>query len=403
MSRQSEKGNVVLKILLPVLLLALGVGVAWRFMSSAPRPGRGERKAATPLVDVMTVRRGPVSTKVKCMGVVAPAIEVELNPEVSGTIIHMADGFAPGGRINQGDEILTLDPRDYEIEVVKQKSAVAQAAADVQIEDGYQKVVKDELKYLQDASRLTIKETDLVLRKPNYAQVLAVLASAKADLDKARLDLDRTKITAPFNALVIERDANIGAYVSEQEALGTLVGTDEYWIEAAVPLDRLANIDFDAKGGAPARIISQTGEGEWTGRALRPTGTLTDKTRMAKVLITVADPLGLKKDDPGPTLVLDDYVSVEIEGRPLANAVALPRETLREGGVVWVLSDGRLDIREVDPVWKDGEHIYIASGLEDGDQVVMTELGAPVAGMRLTATGGGEDKKKLAQNGGEAQ
>jgi len=75
----------------------------------------------------------------------------------------------------------------------------------------------------------------LVAKEPQLEAARAKLAGEKADLRKAKLDLERTRIQAPFNAIVRKKFVDIGSQVSGQEQLAELVGTDSYWIQASIP------------------------------------------------------------------------------------------------------------------------------------------------------------------------
>ena len=102
---------------------------------------------------------------------------------------------------------------------------------------------------------------------------------------------------------------------------------------------------------------------------------------MAGVLVAVQDPLGLAGDRP--PLMLDDHVVVDIEGKLFKRVYQLLRELLRDGDTVWVNNDGHLVIREVSVVWKQGDTVYISDGLTPVDDVISTDLPAPVSGMAL--------------------
>lgn len=381
------------KIFFPLLFLTVGVAAAAYFQVSKP-----EMKKIRPEPTVLTVETakaefGSANVELSCMGEVVPAQEIDLEAEVSGVVVSINENFIPGGVIPAGEEILRLDDRDYRINVKKAQSSVVGAKADLDIENGEQSVAREELAIIKKLSKSIQANEELVLRKPYLAQVEAALDSAKADLDQARIDLSRTVLRAPFDCLVTARSANLGSYLSTQDSVGTLVGSDEYWVEAAVPLDRLGMLDLNQKNGAPARVVSQTSDGEWSGRAVRLTGTLTDQTRLAKVLVVVKDPLGLKHQDNAPysPLILGDYVQAFIQGRKLKDVFVLPRRALRTGDTVWTVQDGRLAIRSVKTAWKDDEHVFITSGVSPEDQIVVSSISAPVAGMPLATLNSSND------------
>ena len=226
-------------------------------------------------------------------------------------------------------------------------------------------------------------QSDLALRKPQLAQAQAAVDSAEADLRQALLDLERTVIKAPFNAMITERNVNIGAYVGSQESLATLVGTDAFWIEAVVSLDQLHMIDLDYPEGCPVKIKSQAGFGKWEGKVIQIAGKLNETSRMATVIVEVKKPLG---DAEGPSvsrLMIDDYVYAEITGRELPGVIEIPRSALQDDTTVWVLKDNALDIRNVSLAWKDTDKVYIGRGVTPGELIVTTGLSTPVQGMPL--------------------
>ena len=114
-------------------------------------------------------------------------------------------------------------------------------------------------------------------------------------------------------------------------------------------------------------------------------GTLDEQSRLARVLITVPDPLGRKSD--APPLILDTLIEAQIEGRPIEDVVRLSREYVRDRDTVWVMKDGKLEIRETDIVFRDAEYAYIRGGLASGEEVVTTTLATVANGVGLRKVG----------------
>jgi RND family efflux transporter MFP subunit len=380
-----------LKIILPVLFLALGAAAAGLFISSKPTVSRQQQpRTKVAAVEVIAVSKGQVQTVVTAMGTVVPARQISLRCKVGGTVLETAEQFAPGGILEQGATVLRIDPRDFEIEVQKQESTLARAEADLRLEQGKQDVARQELDMLLKGSELKVQETELALRLPQLEKARAQVKSARAGLEKARLDLARTRVAAPFDSLVLEQEVHQGSEVRPQDKLATLVDTKEYHVRARVPLRELRLLDLQQEGGNQVQISSQSGAGEWTGCSLRLTGEVDDEARMATLLIQVEDPLG-QETEPGQ-LLLDDFVHAEIQGRVLEEVYALPRKALREKDRVWVLEEGRLQIRQTEVLWRDAEQVYVRQGLSDGEQVVVSDISTPVQGMGLMLLEAGEDR-----------
>jgi multidrug efflux pump subunit AcrA (membrane-fusion protein) len=156
-----------------------------------------------------------------------------------------------------------------------------------------------------------------------------------------------------------------------------LVGVNEYWVIASVPLKQLQRLRFAEDSAEPSTAIIRK-RGVWgddqyrEGVVQRFIGALDEQTRLARVLITVEDPLG--RQSGAPPLVLDSIVQTVIEGQLLRDVVRLDRDYLRPGDTVWVIEDDKLSIRETRVIFRDAEYAYISDGLEDGDEVVLTNL-----------------------------
>lgn len=373
------------KLIIPLLFLAAGGGAWSYFKSSAPKIKRIRPKPQIPVVEVITVASKDATVEVKAMGTVIPSREVNLKSRVSGEVIEMSSYFVPGGYLKKGDTILELDASDYQVDVEKAISAVEKAQADLTIEKGNQIIAREELRLLSETADDSVRETDLLLRKPQLKKARAALASAKADLRKARLNLSRTILKAPFNALVVERNTNPGSHVNPTDTLATLVGTDQYWVEAAVPVDRLSKLGLNRQGGNPAVVWSRGDSGSRQGKAVRITGRLTEKSLMAKVIVEVPDPLGLGAKKSIPQLILGDYVSVFIRGRTLSSVIGIPRSALRDHDTVWLYQNGKLKISKVFPEWKQEDMVFIQenNGIKDEEKLIISDLSTPVEGMQL--------------------
>ena len=90
------------------------------------------------------------------------------------------------------------------------------------------------------------------------------------------------------------------------------------------------------------------------------------------------------------------FVDATINGREVADSVAVPSSALRAGNVVFVLDDqGRLDVRHVEVAHSDGDTAVITAGLEPGEQVVTSAIRNPIQGMALSRI----DTSAVANNG----
>ena len=367
------------------ILAASAAAIVWINETEPTAEQITATRRSAALVETVTAEYGTHAPRLVVLGTVQPAQDIVLSPRVSGQVIELSPKLVPGGMVREGDLLLRIDPADFENAVSISNSELKQAEASLEIEQGRQSLAKKELALLEG----TIDETNraLVLREPQIASIRAEVSAAKAAVERAELDLQRTRVFAPFDAQILSRSVNVGSQVSTGDELAQLIGIDEYWIMAAVPVRSLRWLQFaesDDQQGSPVRLRDP---GSWPrgserhGHVARMIGTLDQQTRLARVLVIVRDPLGQTSD--APPLILDTLIETEIEGRPIEDVVRLDRELVRDSDTVWVMKDGKLEIRAVEIVFRDAEHAYISEGLQHGEEVVATTLATVADGVGL--------------------
>lgn len=371
-------------IIAGLILLAAAALVVVVFLTEPTAQRESATRETAMLVDVITVERGNYRPVIKTTGTVEPVREISLSPRVSGEIVRRAEVFDPGQSVRAGTLLLKVDDADYQNTYALRKGDLEEARANLTLEKGRQDVAQRDF----EQSQLTLSDERkaLVLREPQLKTAEAAVMAAESALNQAALDLQRTSVVAPFDALILERNVDVGSLVSPGQELGRLVGTENYWVVAAVPQLRLRWLVFSGDGsvenGAEVKIYNSSAwgaAGYRTGLLQKMVGELEESTRLVKVLISVPDPLGITESrEYLPELLIGSFVEVEIEGREIEDVVRLSRDYLRNQNTVWVMHDGKLKIRKVDVELTDAGNAYIKSGLEDGDRVVTTNLATVV-------------------------
>lgn len=401
---KGHRPHPVLRVVVPLVLIAAAVlGAVWLVKTSPkpiPRPP-GEKATA---VAVTNLARTKIRVEIDTTGTVVPSRAITLTPRVSGPIVWVDPRFIPGGRFRAGEPVVKIDPVDYELAATNRWAGLVKAEYDVDVEQGMQDLAAYEWRAVSTNApegAYTEKDRSLALREPHQRLVRGNLASARALFDQARLDLERTAVAAPFNAVVRTRTADLGAQVSPQTALAELVGTDAYWIRVALPAGHLRWVraaDADGGRGAPVTVLPLPGadmNATWSGTVLRKLPDLEAGGRQAQVIVEVAGP---ERPATGTSsLLLGSYVRVRIEGPEIEDVVVLPRSALREGGSVWIVrEDSRLEVRPVKVVWSDRDRAAVGEGLAGGESIVLSEIAVPLTGMLLkvqaAAAPGGESR-----------
>ena len=378
----------VINIVLSIALIAAGIAGAAYISKTAPKARKRPPVKTLPLVEVINVHPEDERILVPAMGTVIPAREIVLESRVAGEIVSIHPEFTVGGYLKKGSEVLQIDPQDYELALTLAKARVKDAESKLKILQAEAAAAKDEWREInRNRPGKNNEPSALLIKKPQLTAAQAMLVAEKADVKKAQLNLARTKISAPFNAIVRKKQVDIGSQVSGQDQLAELVGTDEYWIQASLPVDRLSWIMIPRNSGEPgskARIFYRNGN-ELTGTAIKLLGELEAEGRMARVLVAIKDPLGLNATGKKqPPLLIGEYVRMEIEGRQLKNVYRIPRTALRDNTRIWLISnDGKLEIRNVETLWRDAQTVLLTDGLQSGEQLIVSDLSKPVNGMPL--------------------
>lgn len=359
-------------------LLAAALIVQMIMIKTAPKAEKKSPPKMAALVDTLPLNTTDETVVLHLTGTVIPAEEVLLRARVGGEIAETAPEFLEGGLFAKDAQILSIDPVDYELALATAKSALETARFNYKLELGRQDVAKREWELLKsnDASEM---EKELALRIPHLAASKAALESAEATAKKAQLDLERTDIRAPFNAVVLGANVNAGSQASQQDVLARLAGTDTYWVIVSIPVDRLEWLSIP---GSAAKVVSPSGAIR-EGRVIKLLGDLEEQGRMARLLLEVHDPLCLKPENKGKKpLLLGEYVRVEIDGRELKGVYSIPRKALHGNTQIWIATtDGKLDIREVDVLWRDARQVLIRDGLSADERLIVSDLTAPIQGM----------------------
>lgn len=407
-----------LLICMTILAAAVAAVIVINQTEPTAQKTNSARKSAA-LVETISVQRGTWSPRLVVLGTVQPARDIVLSPRVSGQIVEMSPKLVPGGMVRKGDLLLRIDPADFENTLSIRRSELQQAEASREIEQARQRLAEKELKMLEGSIDSTNRA--LVLREPQIASIEAEVAAAEAAVQRAGLDLERSQVYAPFDAQVLSQSVNVGSQVGPNDEVARLVGVEEYWVVAAVPVRSLRWIQFPKRRASesadepdstdqaesvlpdPETVVTGSavilrnpevwGPGvERQGRVARMIGSLDAQTRLARVLIIVDDPLGQSSDLP--PLILNSLIETEIAGLPIQDVVRLPREYVRDRDTVWVMQDSQLQIRETEVVFRDIEYAYIRTGLDSEDKVVTTTLATVAEGINLREETRAADKER---------
>jgi RND family efflux transporter MFP subunit len=379
-----------IRFVLPMGVIALSIAlvVVMITIASGKRPDRKDPGQQAVLVDTVQAEARSLNFVINSQGPVVPRTQTVLVAEVPGKIVSVSDNFVAGGFFRAGETLLEIDPSDFSTALKGAEAMLASRRASLAEE---QARAEQALKDWRNLGR-SGEPNELVARKPQLAEAQANVLAAEADVERAQRNLQRTRITVPYDGLVREKRVDVGQFVGAGTQLGVTFSVDT--AEVRLPLTP-ADLEFlelpssmeTRTGDLPVVSLAAEVAGQthtWEARLIRTEGVLDETSRVLYGVAEVTDPYGVLGQGAQHELRMGTFVRAAIEGRYVENVVVLPRYLLRNDGTVLVANEEReLEVREVTVVRAEPRLVYISAGIAAGEHVISTTLDAPIPGTRL--------------------
>ncbi|MEO0366906.1 MAG: efflux RND transporter periplasmic adaptor subunit [Pseudomonadota bacterium] len=395
--------SIVAKVLVPLLIIGGLIGVARVISANPPEaPRRGGAGGPALVVETVTLDPQDYDVRLQSYGTVQPRTQSQLVSQVSGQIMAINPAFREGGVFSRGDVLVRVDARDFAADVniaraslldAEQSLAEAQARAEQALID-WRALGNDG------------EPPALVARIPQLRAAEARVASAQATLTKAELSLERATIRAPFDGRVLTQLADVGQVVAPNTPLGEIYATDS--VEVRLPLrDRdLPFVDLPTQRmqtgdlGGEVVLTSTLGDNTtWNARLVRTEGAIDRNARQLHVIAQLIDGDSASGTTP---ITIGQYVTAEIEGKTIADALVVPNEVLSQGTYLFIVDDNLLNRRKVDVLWQNDTESIVAGGVSGGEQVVTTQLGQVTTGTRVQVLNAPDQDRSDARTGGRS-
>lgn len=391
MTGKTKKSPLVLKIILPLVIILLGVAGLKVMSGLKPEPQRQKPHKQGLLVETMELRLTDHQVSIDAVGTVSADQEMNLTPQVSGRVTWMSPSLVPGGFFSAGEILFKIEPDDYLLAVEQAKAEVAQAQVALAKEQEQSRIAQAEWE------RINLPDKGapgpLVTREIQLRQQEAILAAAQAGLSKARLNLQRTEIKAPFNGRVRERNIAPGQFLISGSSVGRFAGTDRAEINVSLPVDQLRWLAIpgpNQQNGSTADIYLSADEQFYgQGQVVRSLGEIDPTSRTATVVLSVTDPYRLNSNQHLPNLPYGQFVKVVLKGQTLNSVIALPRDALHPEDRLWLIDDNsRLKYVKADILKREKDQVIISNDQLAGAQLILTNLSGAAEGTLLRVIDG---------------
>ena len=367
------KGMPIIVTLLAVASIMAAISYNAENMKQQEMGNVKTKSLKAPDISVVKVQQADFQSVITGYGEAQAHYQLELTSEVSGKIEILSAVLETGHNIKTSDLLVTLDDTQY-------KEALATAKADyadarLALLEEQRRGQQSQLEWEQSGLKGK-PESPLVLRQPQLEQ-------AKNTLKTAQKNLSKTKIHAPFNAVVVKRNVQPGRFLQVGTAIATVYSTDK--IEVMIPLsgNNWQLLTQIKKGDHKFWTITLTNienQQQWQGYVGRVEQHIDNDNRQRTLVVIVEDPLQQKIP-----LYPGTFLRAEIPGKILQNIWRIPASAISQTGDIWVVAkDNTLSRYPVTKLYGQGEFSYILPvNAQQHALIVLRPLNSYVVGMQI--------------------
>lgn len=344
-------------------------------------------------VRVAEVQSESIQLLVESQGKVQASQIASVSAAVAGPVEWISPAMEAGGFVAGGESLLRLDSSDFETARARSEASLAQARAEADH-------ASNELRRIEElAERKLASDSQLQDAKRLASVNAARLADAEASYRQAELDLQRTDIKAPFDAVIQSRDVELGQYVNRAQSIAVLLGANEVEVRLPLAIRQLGFLDVPlgtrgelSESLSPDVILSGLYGGQeyqWNGKLVRTEASIDANSNTVQTIIRVSQPgktaakgaWGTAEQIPLP---IGLYVQATIEGKRVDDLIALPRTVIRNNNQVLVVdSENKMYYRDVEIYRLEEDRVLISGGLLPGEFICISPIQAVVNGMSV--------------------
>lgn len=373
------------KIVVATAIAIAGLLLAFVVLTGKPKPAPADTVTVLkPVVAVLEARPSAVSLPVKTQGTVEALRAINLVAQVGGKVQSVANNFVDGAFFRSGEQLLSIEPDDYEFAIARAESQVAAAEQRLAEERGRNRQAKREWRDLGTAEANT-----LFLREPQMKAAEAALKAAQADLAAAKLALDRTMIRAPFDGRIATKRADLGQYIAPGSAVAEIYAIDRLEVRLPLTSSQLQKLSLRPNPATelshPVQLEARFGDQTigWQGVIRRIEAVVDRQSRAVSAIAEIDQPFGTTNDKP--MLTPGMFVQANIPTPKIDGVTRLPSTALRSDNSVLIVNAAGFLQRKVVAVLSRTEDWSWVKGLQEGEQVVRVQTGVLVSGIAVDA------------------
>jgi RND family efflux transporter MFP subunit len=292
--------------------------------------------AQSPIVSVSEVMPISHQASITTYGEVKSRNQLAITSQVSGQIVYLSEKFHTGNTFKQGELLAEIEPIVYQQALANAQANLADAQLALAQEELNSNQAAEEW---QQSGLANEQASDLVLRKPQLVAANAKYTMAKKEVEKAQYDLTQTKLIAPFDALIVSKQVQVGSNVQAGTTLADLY--DVSLFEVSLPLSAQQwqllpknNNTAEQFANIEVQLADETNHIQWLAEVDRYEQHLDAKSRQRSLVAVVEQPIALANP-----LFPGSFVKATIKGKKIPQLWKLPASALIDNNTVWQVND----------------------------------------------------------------
>ena len=407
----------VLLVLVPIVLLAAGAVGASYLIRTKPRVEPAPPTERVWTVNSVPVRLSDVQPDIRLFGKIFAARQVQVRALVPGQVVELHPNLVEGGLVRRGEVILAIDEFEYRSALKESEARLAEARARIVEREAKRNAETQALKRdreilavlardlkraseLRKRGNISIQSLDqkrlelsrqqraIVLRRNGIDAEAARLEQEKATIERldvavqrARYDLQRTRLRAPFDGVFRNVTAQAGKRLGIADSVGNLIDTGRLEARFHISDAQYGRLTSTDRGviGRPARAIWRVGQRKLVLKAViaRVGAQIDAASGGVELFARIDDREAVLSLRPGA------FVEVHIPDRVYPDVARVPETVLHPGNVVYGVENGRLVARRAEIVGRVGNDVLLRGELTEGEPLVTTQSVTIAPGLRV--------------------
>ncbi len=368
----------------PIIIVTIGVLICSLLIKCSPEVKPEEVVRIIPMVDSKSLEKTSIDIIIDSQGTIIPRTESQLYPEIRGEVVYVSPKLDEGSSFNEGDILLRIDSRDYELDIKAAEASLDDAKTALSIAQAESNFEREQWELSNSGNA-----SDLRLKIPQLKKAESTVEAAEANLEKLKRNLEKTAIRAPYDGLVRKKNVDRGTVIGPGYLIANIYAINYVEVKLPIPDEDLSFLDIPLDGSQinksnqPLVMLKGSLGGkniEWEGKIVRMEAEFDPKSRMAILIARVSDPYKYKFP-----LRVGQFVEAEITGRNYNNLYIIDRELIKNNNQVITINkiDSTLKYEDINVLRYVDDTALINGGLPDEVSICITNLDIMYDGMKI--------------------